>query len=810
MSQLLADVRFALRSMVRTPGASFLLVGTLAVGLAANGVVFNILDALVLRGFDFPNVPRLARVWETSRDFDGIDRNNVAPANLIDWREQGGGAIEELIGIQYWDVNLRGESAPERLKGFRVSPGFFAALGVAPAAGRGFLAEEATPGRDRRVVLGHALWQRGFGGTPIVGRTVTLDAEPYEVVGIAPRGFSFLQGAEVWAPLALPSGEARRDQHYLSVMAVLAEGHGVGEAAAELGVVARRLEQEHPSTNAGRGVEMAGFSVGFGDPVLPRILVFWQGAALLVLLIACVNVANLILARGAERRRELALRVALGAGRGRVVRQLLTEGAVAAVAAAALSMPLAALASRALRDHMPAEIVRFLSGWENLGADWRMLAFSALLALVASALFTTVPALRASRTDVAVSLRDASRSYTAGGGRQGGRNALVVVQLAAALVLVATAGAAVRAAAGLLAGPQGYDPEGLLAFDVSLPDRTYEAPERRLSFVRDATARLAGLPGVTAVTAASVLPARGPNNSRPVEVEGQPPAKDVDPPAVDVRWVEPGYFDVMRLPIVRGRGLEATDDAEAPPVAVVSRSMADRFWPGQDPIGRRFRIFTKERTNPWLTVVGVSGDVIHQWLMRRNAPTFYAALRQQTRPRLVFAVRTSGDPESLAPAMRRALAAVDPDLPADDVASMRRAIARSTIGIQYVAGIMAAFGVVALVLAVSGVYGVLSYRVSLRRVEIGVRMALGATRRDVLSLTLGQALRLSALGLGAGVALALATGRALSSALHGAIEAEAGLLLGVTVALAAAAAVAAWVPSLRALRVDPATALRAE
>jgi putative ABC transport system permease protein len=459
---------------------------------------------------------------------------------------------------------------------------------------------------------------------------------------------------------------------------------------------------------------------------------------------------------------------------------------------------------------MPAEIVRFLPGWENLGADGRTLAFSALLAFLASALFSTVPALRASRTDVALSLRDGSRSYTAGGGRQRGRNALVVVQLAAAMVLVATAGVAVRAAAGLLGGPQGYDPEGLLAFDVALPDRTYAAPERRIAFVRDLTARLAELPGVTAVTAASVLPARGPNNSRPVEVEGQPPAKDAEPPAVDVRWVEPGYFDVMRLPVLQGRGLEATDDADAPPVAVVSRSMADRFWPGQDPVGRRFRIYTKEGTSPWLTVVGVSGDVIHQWLMRRNAPTFYTALRQQTRANLAVAVRSSGDPESLAPAVRRALAAVDPDLPADDVASMRRAVARSTIGIQYVAGIMAAFGLLALVLAVSGVYGVLSYRVSLRSAEIGVRMALGATRRDVLALTLGQALRLSALGLGAGVALALATGRALSSALRGAVEADGGLLLGVTVALAAAAAAAALVPSLRALRVDPARALRAE
>ena len=811
MSQLLADVRFAMRSMSKNPGTSTLLVGTLAVGLAANGIIFNILDALVLRGFDFPNVPSLARVWETGRDFDGIDRNNVAPANLIDWQEQGRGAVAELIGIQDWDANLRGETVAERLRGARVSPGFFGALGVAPAAGRGFLTEERRPGQDRRVVLGHALWQRRFGGAPMVGRTVTLDAEAYEVVGIAPPRFQFPEGAEVWVPLALPAGGgARRDQHYLSVMARLGAGRTIDEARAELGVVARRLEQEHPSTNTARGVDVAGFGLGFGDPVLPQILVIWQGAAVLVLLIACVNVANLILARGAERQRELALRLALGAGRGRVFRQLLTEGAVAALAAVVLSMPLVSLGARFVRDGMPAEIVRFLSGWENLGADWRTLAFSAALAVLACALFSTLPALRASRADVNDTLREGGRSSTAGGRRQRGRNALVVLQLAAALVLVATAGVAVRAAAALLNGPQGYDPEGLLSFDVGLPDRNYAEPEKRLAFVREATARMAELSGVSAVTVASVLPARGGNNSRPVEVEGQPLAKDAEPPGIDVRWIEPGYFGAMRLPVLQGRGIEAADDADAPPVAVISRSMAQRFWPGRDPIGRRFRVFTKEGTEPWLSVVGVSGDVIHQWLMRRNAPTFYRALRQEPRSRLAFALRTSGDPESLAPAVRRALAAVDPDLPADQVTTMRRAIARSTIGLQYVAGMMAAFGVLALVLAVSGVYGVLSYRVSLRTAEIGVRMALGATHRDVLNLALGQALRSAAIGLGIGTVLAFATARALSSALRGAVAPDPLLLAGVTLALATAALAAAWVPARRALGVDPSAALRAE
>jgi putative ABC transport system permease protein len=811
MSQLLSDVRFAVRSLAKSPGTSLLMIATLALGLAANAIIFNILDAMVLRGFGFPNTGRLVRVWETSPDGDDIVRETVAPANLLDWKAQGGSALSEMIAIQGWEANLRADAGAERLDAARVSPGFFEALGIAPAVGRTFSPDEAREGQDRRVILSDALWQRSFGGAPMVGRTVIMNAEPYEVVGVAPPRFQFPEGAQAWVPLVLPApGEARRDQHYLTVMGRLADGRTPDDARAELNVVAKRLESQHPQTNTGRGVEVRSFNLGFGDPVLPQILVIWQAAAVLVMLIACVNVANLILARGAERQRELALRLALGAGRWRVVRQLLTEGVVMAMAAVALSMPLMALGARAARDHMPADILRYLAGWENLGADWRTLTFSAVLALLAAGLFSAIPALRATRASVNDVLHDGGRASTAGRIRQRGRNVLVVVQMAAALVLVATAGLAVRSSLALLNGPQGYDPERLLTLDVSLSERAYAEPSQRMAFVRDTTARLEALPGVTAVTVANVLPARGGNNWRRVEIEGQPLAKDVEPPLVDGRWVEPNYFATLRLPLLQGRGIEESDDADSLPVVVVSRSFARRFWPGQDAVGKRIRTVAADGNSPWLTVVGVSGDVIHQWVMRRDYPTMYRALRQEPRTRLAFALRTAGDPEALAPAVRRVLKQVDPDQPADDVISMRYALRRGTIGMQYVAGIMSAFGLLALVLAVSGVYGVLSYRVSLRTAEIGVRMALGATRRDVLSLTLGQGLRLAAIGLGVGVVLAVGTGRMLSSVLRGAVASDPALMAAVTGALALAALAAAWVPARRAMGIDPATALRAE
>jgi len=811
MSQLVRDVRFALRSMAKSPGVSLLMVGTLAVGLAANGIIFNVLDAMVLHPFEYPNTSRLVRLWETGPGLDNIDRENVAAANLLDWQAQAKGALADMIAIDEWETSLRTDGASEHVELAAVSAGFWEALGVAPAAGRAFVPEEAQKGQDRRLILSDALWRRSFGGQPMVGRTVTLNMEPYEVVGIAPPRFQFPNGAQGWVPLVLPAAsEARRDQHGLAVLGRLADGRTAAQARAELAVAAGRIEKEHPQTNTGRGVAVASFNLGFGDPVLPDILAIWQAAAVLVMLIASVNVANLILARGAERQREMALRLALGAGRGRILRQLLTEGVVTAMAAAALSVPLVALGSRAMRDPMPAELLRYLPGWDHLGADWRTFAFTAVLAVLAAAVFSMIPARRAWAASLSDVLHDGGRGTTVGGARQRGRNALVVFQMAAALVLMATAGLAVRSARDLLRGPQGYDPDRLLTFEVRLNEHTYAEPARRLTFVRDVRERLGRLPGVTDVTTANVLPARNGNNWQGVEVEGQPLAKNADPPSVDARWVEPNYFATMRLPVLQGRGIEEADVETSQPVVVVSRSFAQKFWPGQDAIGRRFRTVDPASETPWLTVVGISGDVVHQWVMRRNWPTMYRPMRQEPRLRLAFAMRTTGDPDALIPAVGRALKDVDPDQPADDVMSMRRAIARGTIGIQYVAGIMSAFGVLALVLALSGVYGILSYRVSLRTTEIGVRMALGATRRDVLALTLGQAARLSAIGLAAGAVLAFGMARVLSSALRGAVASDPGMVALTTAALALAALVAAWVPSRRAMGIEPAMALRSE
>lgn len=813
MTQLIADARFAVRGMWKRPGLTLLVVTTLAVGLAANAAIFSALNALFLRPLPFPNLPRLVRLWETapgSDPSDAYDRSNVSPGDFRDWELQSAAVLEKMVALEYWDASLRGQEVAERVQGYRVSPRFFDALGVSPQAGRGFLAEEGQAGADRRVVLGRDLWQRAFGGDPgILGRSVTVDGEAHVVVGIAPRGFRFPDGAEIWCPLVLPpAGAAPYDRHYLSAIGSLAPGRSLEDASNTMALVARRLQRDHPQTNAARGIAVGRLQKSYQDVGLGPILALWQVAAGLVLLMACINVANLMLARGAERRRELALRLALGAGRERLVRQLLTEGLATSLLAVAASVPLSAWAAREMRQNMPAQIVRFLPGWDAIRFDGLTFAFSLALGVAATVAFTLVPALRASRPGLVDALKEGGRAATAGAGRQRGRNVLVVAQVAGALALVVVAALAVRSARDFLAGPQGYDPDHLLTLRISLPENRYREAKARRAFARDAQERLSALPGVAGTAYANVLPGRPANASRPIQIEGEPAFDRSNPPAVDTRTVSPGYFETMRLPIVAGRALAASDDENALPVAVVSRSLAQRYWPGRDPLGRRLRLGDEKA--PWVTVVGVSGDVIHHWASRRNYPTCYLPYAQDPRPDIALAVRTAGDPEAMITPARLAIAGVDPYQPAYDVWSMRRAISISTIGLQYVAAVMAVFGTLALVLAISGVYGVMSYRVSLRTLEIGVRVALGASSRDVLHLTMAQALRLTAAGLLIGGGLGLALGRTLSATLIGAIALDVPTFAMAAGLLAATAALAAYVPARRALAVDPARALRSE
>lgn len=809
MSTWTFDFRLSWRALAKRPAPALLVVATLAVGLGANAAVFGLIDAMILHPFSFAESERLIRLSETTPNGE-FDRSNLSPANFLDYRAESAGVVEALVGFEWWDANLRGSEAPEKVQGFFVSVEHFDALRLRPALGRFFRPADGEPGAPPVVVLGHALWRRQFGADPsIVGRALDIDGGSYTVVGVAPEKMSFPTGSELWAPLVIAGDVAQvRDRHYLGAFGRLVDGVELDQAAARYALVAERIAAQAPEAMRDRGTATRTLAAGFRDVGAGPIFGLFQASALFVLMIGWINVANLLLARGQERQRELAMLDALGAGRARVVRLLVCESALLAGGAALASLPIAAFGLKLMRDMIPPSLAKFVVGWEAIGLDWRTLAITFALATLSLVAVGAWPALRASRPGAGILLRDGGRTGSAGVRRQRGRDALVVAEIAVALALVVAAALAVRAARELGSGPQGYDPDRLYTFKVALPESRYADPAARRDYVERALARLAAFPGVESVTAANLLPATGENTGRIVAVEGGEEPNPATAPHADLRAVSPSYFATLGLPLVDGRGLRESDGAGATPVAVVSRSMAARYWPGREAIGQRFR--AGDADSPWITVVGIAGDHLHHWFSRRDAPTFFVPYAQLPRYGVSFALRLrDGQPEP-AREVRAAMAAIDPLQPVFDLRPQRASIRDNTLGLRLVSGVMSIFAGVALLLAVTGVYGVMAYRVSLRRQEFGVRIALGASAADVLRMTLGQSMRLAAVGLAVGLAASLAVGRAVGATLRGAADLDATLALGAAAALAAVTFVAALVPARRALAADPADVLRAE
>jgi putative ABC transport system permease protein len=807
MTSLAVDVRQALRTLMKRPALSALVVMTLALGLGANAAIFQVIDALLIRPFTLKDVDRIVMVAQTGPDV-GIDtQETVAPANFLDWKRQTD-VFDALAAFEWWDVNLSSTTEAERVPGFAVSANFFDVLGVQPALGRAFTPDEEIHGNHRRAILSYGLWQRRFGADrAIVGQTVLIDAEPYEVVGVAPEGFNFPLGTEVWGPLALTTEEAQtRNDRYLTVLGRLTTGRSLEDAQAQIAVVADRLAHQYPEANRGRGARVLTLSQGMRDQGLGPIAMLWQASAAFVLLIACANIANLLLARGAERQRELAVRAALGASRGRMVRELLVESAVLAFAAVPAALGVAWLGIRLIHGNLPPALVRFVEGWHTMDVDGRLVLFTIALAAITSVIFGMLPALRASRPALVDTLKDGSRGATAGRQRQRLRQALVVVEVALALPLLVGSGLSVIGAQRFLNGYQGYDPNGLLKMHAVLPEAAYGEPEARRRFVENAVTELGRLPGVTGVGIANALPTSGGNAGRWIEVEGQPAPDPANRPVIDFRAVSPSFMDTMRLPMVRGRGLTTADSADSLAVVVISRSAAQRFFGESDPIGRRIRLGAAER--PWLTIVGISGDHIHNWFGRRNAPTAYVPYAQSPTLNVAFVLRSDGDLSSLIEPARQAIRRVDAAQPVFDAASMNDALAVRTIGLQYVAAIMAVFGGLALLLAAVGVYSLMAFIVMQRTHEIGVRIALGATRRDVLRLTVRQAASMTLVGILIGLGLSAGVGRALDTVLSGSTGNDPRVALSFAAVLLASALAAGYIPARRATAIDPVIALR--
>jgi len=815
MSEMVRELRYGLKALARQPAVSLVVVLTLALGIGANTALFSVVDALLLRPFPIPDIERLVQVWETLPE-RAEDRRSVAPANFLDWQRQSR-VFEHLVAAEWWDANLTditGQFDPERLQGYLVSPQFFDALGLKPELGRTFLPEEATPGRERVAVIGHGLWSRRFASDPaLVGGSVIVDGLAYTVVGIAPQGFDYPFGTEIWAPLAFDEKTAAwRDRHYLNVIGRLKDEETLEDARAEMELIATRLAQHYPDTNAGEGVNVMALRRAVVDEGSPNFLIIWQASVLFVLFIACVNVANLQFARGADRQRELAIRIALGAGRFRVIRQLLTESLVLSLAGGALSLAFAWVGAQLIRSNMPANIARFIRGWSEIDVDGRLIGLTLIVAVVAGLAAGVLPAWQASQAGLTEALREGGRSATSGVGRRRLRNVLVVAEVGLALMLLVAAGLTIRGTVRMLRAPQGYDPDRLLTLTISLPEKKYAEASTRREFYRDVLAGSASLGEAVAVAAVNNLPSGGSSSSRRIIVEGRPVETAVQQPSADYRVITPNYFETLRIPLLNGRAFTETDREGSPPVAIISEGMARRFWPEQDAIGKRFQISTEPELS-WLTVVGVAGDVMHDWFLSstgRIRPTFYRPFAQDPGFRMTVAIRTRGEPTSLTPAVRSQIRRVAPDQPVYAVRSMRRVLSDRLLGPQYAATLMGVFGAIALVLAAVGVYGVMSYSVARRTHEIGVRVALGAARRDVLWMTIGQGLRLATVGVAVGLLLALALGQVMASALFGVVSLDAATFVGFTAVLLSAALLASYLPARRALRVDPIVALRVE
>jgi putative ABC transport system permease protein len=803
MLTAIKDVRYAWRVLLKRPLLTATVTVTLALGLGANAAIFNLIDRMVLRPYPLVDPDRAVLLSETGPRLE-FHRESVALANFLDWRANAA-TITHLAAIQWWDANLVDRDDPERLPGFMVSADFFDAIGVRPALGRGFVRDDETFGRQHVVVISDVLWKRRFDRDPaIVGRSINVDGEPHQVVGVAPPRFNFPDGAEIWAPISYdPKQAPRRDSRYLTVIGRLSQGRTLEDAQAEMAVIADRLARDHPDTNRDFGVRVYTLTRGMLDEGTGPLLSLWQASAFIVLLIACANIANLMLARAAERRREIAVRLALGAARSRVIRELLTESLLLALISVPAALGVAWLSLRAIRVSMPANIMRFVPGFESLGPDLRLLGFTLTLAVLTACVFGLLPAVQASRSRVSDALKEGGRSAT---GRQLLRRGIVIAEMSIALPLLVAAGLGVIGTNRFLNGPQGYDPDGVLTMKLVLPERSYADDAARRRFVDRAMDALAAIPGVQQAAIVNNPPASGGNSSRAIEIDGHPTADPKNPPIVDNRVVTADYFTVMRIPIERGRAFSTADRDGSAAVAIVSTSMAKKYWPDEDPIGRRLKL----AKGPWVTVVGICGDVIHDWFNRRNTPAMYRPIDQAPSDYFGIVLRTAGDPSAAAGAARQALLRVDATQPVFEMMPMRQALHERTIGLQYLAAIMTAFAGLALLLAAVGLYAVISYLVAQRRHEIGLRIALGATSVDVIRLTVGQALNLTVIGTLIGLVLSVALSRLMEAGLLGIATSDARIFVGFSLVLVAAALLAGYLPARRAALIDPMIALRAE
>ena len=809
MDAIFTDVRYGLRSLLKRPAFTAIALLTLALGIGVNTAIFSAVDSVLLRSMPFKDTESLVAVWEHSPQL-GIARNEMAPANFFDLRNQNQ-VFEGLGAFGEMSMNLTGAGEPERLEGQLVTANVFALLGVQPALGRTFAPQEDQVGQDHVAVLSHALWQRRFNRDPnVINRALTLNGESYTIVGVMPRDFFFpLRESELWIPWSMPPEQASgRGDHYLHAIARLKPGVTNERANAEVESIGARLATDYPRTNEGLGFVVNSFQRDYvGDLRRPILILF--AAVGLVLLIACANVANLLLAQATARRREIAIRMALGARRWTIARQLLLESLLLAIGGGLLGVFGAVWGVEALSKLLPAS----LSKLQAVSVDARVLVFTVAVVVLTAIVFGVVPALHAVRANPGEALSDTARD--AGGGNSGRyvRRMLVVSEVALAVVLLVGAGLLIRSFQRLNQVDIGFNPNNVLTMRAVLPMPKYGKPESRRAFYDEVLRRVDEIPGVESAGVITFLPLSFSGMKFSFSVEGQTNPSDMNLPFALYRVVSPDYFRALEIPLQRGRFFDSRDSKESQPVMVVNRKLAEQFWPGEDPTGKRLKIGPPDSQNPWAVVIGVVGDVRQTELYGKQMPELYVPYAQEWRMWMApkdLVVRTSGDPGAVAAAVREAVWAVDKDQPVSNVRTMDQVFAAAISRERFQMLLLSLFASLALVLACIGLYGVISYMVAQRTHEIGVRMALGAQEGDVLRLVIRQGMLLAVVGLIVGIGIGTAVTRFLSDMLFGVSARDPLTFVGVPMLLLFVAFLACYIPARRATRIDPLTALRCE
>ncbi len=806
MEHLLSDLRYGARMLWKKPGVTIIAVLALALGIGANTAIFSVVYALLLKPFPFPELERIVAVWDESQR---TPHNEVSIANYLDWQAQSQ-SYEHLALYQWSGVNLTGTENPERVQGFLVTANLLDALGMQPMMGRNFKAEENEPGKNTTVILSHGLWQRRFGSDPnIVGKTMQVNGLIRTIIGVMPAEFNFPRGMVLLAPIALtPEMKTNRGNHSYLVVGRLKAGVSVAAAQTEMSSIAARLAQQYPDNNTGLS---AGVYPLLDDTVRSYrlALIVLMCAVGFVLLIACANVANLLLARAAERSREMAIRAAMGAGRIALIRQLLTESVMLALVGGALGVLLAMWGVELLKSSLPAEAFSFVSGLRNLGLNYSVLGFTLGLSLLTGILFGLAPALQAAKPDLNETLKEGSKG-SASASRSRLRSALVVAEVALSLVLLTGAGFMMRSFLNLLQVNPGFNPENVLTMGLQLPQAKYPEPTQRVAFYQELDRRIKALPGIEAAGFVSHLPLGGSNSSSSFLIEGVPEPPPGQRFSGRFRRCTPEYFKAMGITLLQGRGFSEQDKTDASPVVIVNETLAKKFFPNGDAIGKRFR-FTGEisPTNPWREIVGVIADVRHD-LNTPMQPEYYLPHTQSAGSEMLLAARTRSEPSAMTAAIRSELQAMDRDQPIFQIRTMTEVREQSVLLHSFSFSLLSIFAVVALLLAAVGIYGVMSYSVNQRRHEIGIRMALGAQTGDVLRMIVRQGMKLTAMGVAIGLASSVVLVYFVSTLLVGVSVTNWTTFAGVSLLLAAVALVACWVPARRATKVDPMIALRYE